>query len=243
MLHVGSGRSCLRHGNCQLPLATTEARIRFDSSCTRVRIHLPSTLVRTAPVCESTLPALVNLSDRERAWHMALRCSRFWIMVALSLAVAGCSGKKKKPSEEELRQEVREAFTQLKEAISLVPKGNLDRIWDILSSESRDAAHKKAKKYKEEFAKMDPEEQAASARDLGYAVDDIKNMRGKGYLRLKSDKFYEQYLLVVAAPAEEITIKGDEAKVFYRQDESEHDKRSIRFVREDGDWKALLDIP
>jgi len=166
------------------------------------------------------------------------------LLVGVALASGGCATAKKKKSSDAVRAEVAESFGKLKEAIADMRGGQTEKLAIILSEESRNEADKRAKAFRAEFAKLDKEEQAEQARQWGATADQIRErLNGQGYLGIVHEEIYKRYWLMVGAPADDITIKGDEATVYYVPDDSDREKKSIVFVREDGDWKAVLYIP
>jgi hypothetical protein len=171
----------------------------------------------------------------------------YWLLVGLVLLPAGCtSGKKSKRTEESVKAEVTESFERLKEAIAELRRGDTEKFWDLLAGDSKDEATKKAKAFRADFAKLDKKEQAERAKEYGATADEIREkLNGYGYLRLMQEKFYKRWWMLTAAQIDHITpdLKNDEATVFYKQDESEPEVKSLRFAFEDGKWRAMLPIP
>ena len=166
------------------------------------------------------------------------------LLVGLALAAAGCSSAKKKKSLEAVKAEVAESFTKLKEAIADMREGHTEKLWMILAEESLAEADKRAKSFRAEFAKLDKEEQQEQARQWGATADQIRErLNGQGYLGIRHEEIYKRYWMMVGAPVEDITPKGDEATVYYSPDDSDRDKKSVTFVREDGEWKVVLHVP
>jgi hypothetical protein len=175
---------------------------------------------------------------------MVPRPVSFLLILGLALAAAGCTTAKKKKSPEAVKAEVAESFTKLKEAIADMREGHTEKLWLILAEESLAEADKRAKSFRAEFAKLDKDEQQEQARKWGATADQIRErLSGQGYLGITHGEIYKRYWMIVGAPAEDITIKGDEATVYYAPDESDRDKKSVTFVREDGEWKAVLHVP
>ena len=169
-----------------------------------------------------------------------------WFMVAAMLLPAGCSGGQRKRSDEAVKKEVRESFIRLQDSIADLRTGLTEKLWSVLSSQSRESAEKKAKVFRKDFAKLDKDEQAEQAKQYGATPDEIREkLSGYGYVRLMREFIYERYFLVVGAPVDDndITLRGEQAVVYYTQDDAERDKKRIELVREEGEWKAVLDIP
>src|SRR5262245_17389296 len=175
---------------------------------------------------------------------MPLRRCWCWCLIVAMFLSAGCAvGKKKKPAESS-KEEIMQSFARLQESIADLRTGQTEKFWSMLSSETQAAAEKKAKAFRKEFAELDMEEQADRARQFGATPEQIREkLSGYGYVRLMREFIYERYLLMVAAPVDAVKMGSDEAIVFYTLDDAERDKKPVRFVREEGDWYAVLDIP
>jgi hypothetical protein len=170
------------------------------------------------------------------------------LLLGLSLLVTGCATAKKKKSPEAVKAEVAESFARLQEAIDELRKddANTEKLWGLLAEKSQDDAGKKAKAFRTDFAKRDQEEQADLAREVGATAEQIREkLTGFGYLRMMRPKLYERYWMMVAAEVDHVNVTpaGDEATVYYIPGDTERDKKSIDFVREDGQWRAILGIP
>jgi hypothetical protein len=175
---------------------------------------------------------------------MVFRPVSFLLIIGLALAAASCTTAKKKKSPEAVKAEIAESFTKLKEAIADLREGHTEKLWMILAEESLAEAEKRAKSFRAEFAKLDKDEQQEQARQWGATADQIRErLNGQGYLGIVHAEIYKRYWLMVGAPVDDITPKGDEATVYYSPDESDRDKKSVTFVREEGGWKAVLHVP
>lgn len=166
------------------------------------------------------------------------------LLIGVALAPAGCATAKKKKSLEAVKAEVTESFEKLKEAIAEMRDGHTEKLWIVLANESLADSDKRAKAFRAEFAKLDKEEQAEQAQQWGATAEQIRDkLNGQGYLGIVHAEIYKRYWLMVGAPVDDVTIKGDEATVYYTPDDTDRDKKSVVFIREDGDWKAVLYIP
>lgn len=178
---------------------------------------------------------------------MARRRDWCWLLIGLLLLPAGCvsTKNKKSGSSAAVKAEVTESFEKLKVAIPELLKGETEKLWDILAAVSHEEAAKKAKAFRADFATLDKEKQAELAQQMGATATEIRDkLSGYGYLRLVRDRLYENYWMVAAAPIDHIKLEAaDEATVYYTQDDSEQEKKSIVFILEEGQWKAVLRIP
>jgi hypothetical protein len=168
------------------------------------------------------------------------------LLIGLMLAPAGCTVGKKKKGAEAGKEEIRDRFVRLQECIADLRTGETEKLWRMLSSESQASAAGKAKAFRSDFAKLDKEEQTERAKLYGATPEEIREkLSGHGYLRLMREFVYERYFLLVGAPVDDndISLRGDKAVVSYTQDDTEHDKKRIEFVREEGEWRVVLSIP
>ena len=167
-----------------------------------------------------------------------------WLLIGLLVLPAGCTPTKKKKKAEAVEAEVAESFGRLQEAIADLQKRQTEKLWDILSEKSQDDAARRAKAFRADFARRDKEEQVTIAQQLSATVEEIRDkLNGFGYVRMKHETIYDRYWMMVAAVVDHVRLHGDEATVYYKPDDSERDMKSVDFVREDGQWRAILSIP
>jgi hypothetical protein len=167
------------------------------------------------------------------------------LLIALPLLPTGCTQPKKKRNADAIKADVAESFTRLKEAIAELREGQTEKFWDVLCEYSKAEASKRAKAFRADLAKREKEEQDDIAKQLGVRADDLREkLNGYGYIRLMSEKIYEEYLLVAGAAVDHVNLDADDAaSLYYVVEDVEKDKKSFPFYLEEGEWKVKLRIP
>jgi hypothetical protein len=172
---------------------------------------------------------------------MRVRSVHGWFILFLILVTTGCTaGKKKK---EPTEKEAREAFSNLQEALGELRDGDTTKLWDMLCKDSREDAEKFAKEFSAQLAKKTPEEVADLAEEYKVTPQELKKKRdGKAYVRLKSARIYKKYFLMLAAPMDHFTYEDGDMKVYYKGEDEKSETKSVTFVHEGRQWKAVLDL-
>jgi hypothetical protein len=167
---------------------------------------------------------------------------RFVLPALILLLLAGCASQREKKAKSE--EEVAEAFKATQDAIKATRQGDIDMIWRLLCKESKDRTLSRAGLWSKDFRSLEPERQAQLASERGLSVEQLANLTAKTYLKMIHGDFYERYFMLCEAQIDHISpVKNDQVKVFYSEDDSSQDKKSLTFVHEKESWKVLLDIP
>ena len=176
---------------------------------------------------------------------MTRRSAWCCLFIGLLLLPTGCTPQKKKRNNAAIKAEAAECFEVLKDAIGELREGRTDKFWNLLSEASQAEAGKRAKAFRADFAKREKAEQDDIAAQLGVRADELREkLNGFGYVRIKSEVIYKEYWMVAGAAIDHPQIESDDVvTIYYKPDEAEQKKDWIRFVLEDGEWKADLKIP
>jgi hypothetical protein len=169
-------------------------------------------------------------------------CSfRSWLVLLLALFVVGCAGAKKK--KEPTENDAREAFSNLQEAIGELREGDTNKLWDLLCKDTREDADNFAKKFSAQIAKKSPEDVAEVAEQFGVPAEELKKkITGKRYVQLIRAKLYKKYFLLLSAPMDHFTYDEGDLKVYYKGEDEKNETKSVIFVRENKQWKAVVDL-
>jgi len=176
---------------------------------------------------------------------MTWRSACCWLFAGLLVLPMGCAPQKKKRNTAAISAEAAESFEMLKDAIGEMREGRTDKFWNMLSEASQAEAGKRAKAFRADFAKREKAEQEDIAAQLGVRADDLREkLNGFGYVRVKSEAIYKEYWMLTGAAIDHPRVESDDVvRIYYQLDEAGQKRDSIRFVLEDGDWKADLSIP
>ncbi len=136
----------------------------------------------------------------------------------------------------ETEGQVRAVFEAIQAAIKAK---DADKVWDLLSSKSRDDAEQAAKSVREAYEKADPEGKAKMAKDLGLPGEKMAKLTGKGFLETKRP--HHKLDELSEGKVTKVTVGEDGATVYFDEIDGDHEK--CRFLREDGRWKAWVTIP
>jgi hypothetical protein len=173
-----------------------------------------------------------------------MRCSRpvSWSLPGL-LLLLGCSNPPgppapPKPTDE---QQIRDTFARLQAALEQHRKtgDQAEVIWEFLAPDTQADARREAKAIRTRYVAADKNEKATMQEKLGLSEEELPSLKGPGLLRSKL--FPGKYDELVGSRVEKVTLKGEEeASLRYVEDDG--DKVDLRFVRDDGRWKAVLGI-
>jgi hypothetical protein len=162
--------------------------------------------------------------------------SAFLLFAALA---AGCSKATSPPSSGKpggAEAEVRQKFAEIQ---SLCKAKDDDRLWALLSSKSRADAEKEAEAVRIAYEKGDAKQRADLEEKSGLPKAELAKLTGKGLLKTK--RFRHKLDEIGEGTVTRVTAAEDNATVEF--DEPDGDKEKLRFVREDGQWKAWMSIP
>lgn len=165
-------------------------------------------------------------------------CRFGWIGLLGVALLGGCSPKTTAPAHAAGDDEavVREQFAALQGAVG---KADTEKIWALMDGQSRAEAERTAQAVQAAHAKATAEEKAKQEEDLGLTAAEVAGLTGPGVLKTK--RFRRKYRELPESKIEKITVDGDNATVYYV--EPDDDKEKLRFVRQEGRWKAWLVVP
>jgi hypothetical protein len=152
--------------------------------------------------------------------------------------LVGAAGCAKTPEAAPVDEEpaVRARFEELQEAL----KGSdPERVNQLLTIESQADAQGVARFVRAKFAQADDETRKRYRADLDITPDEM--MRFNGPLFFKTRPFRERYKEIRDGKFERASIQGDNAKLYYRDDEGEQEK--LILIRENGEWRFWLKMP
>jgi hypothetical protein len=110
----------------------------------------------------------------------------------------------------------------------------VDKLWALLDADGQADAERAARAVREAYAKDKDEKR------YGLPGKELAELTGKGYL--KTGLFLGKHHEIPGSKIEKVTVAGDQATVFYEEDDGDHEK--LKFVREGGKWKVTaLDMP
>jgi len=156
-------------------------------------------------------------------------------MVLVLTISAGCSGTAGTSSGDE--KQVRQAFTALQEALKAK---DAEKIWGLLDADGQADAESRARAVRDAYAKASPAEKAKQEKQLGLPGKELSTLKGIGYL--KTRLFLGKHHEIPDSEIEKVTVQGDQATVFYVEEDGDHEK--LKLVREGGKWKVSnLDMP
>jgi hypothetical protein len=160
---------------------------------------------------------------------------------ALFLLVLGCSSSSAPapaPAAAPAEEQVKAAFVTLQQAIK---DQKADEIWELLDKHTQAYANDAAAAWKKKLATADPEE---VKKLVGISPDELAKLTGKGFLMTKpflDDK--ETKDMVKAQNDVQPKMEGkDRAMVSYPNEDKPGDRDHVKFVKQDGKWKALLEM-
>jgi len=128
--------------------------------------------------------------------------------------------------------QVKEAFKAFQQAVKAKDG---DKLWEILDTSSREAAEKRAKKFKDGYTKATADKKKEVEKKLGLSADELTNLSGKTYL--KSTDYYGKYYEVPGGTIEKIAVEDKKATVFIKEEDG--DKEKYEMVNQDGKWKMI----
>jgi len=162
-------------------------------------------------------------------------------LTAMLLIAVGCSSSNSTspaPAAASPEKQVEAAFATLQQAIK---DQKTDEIWDLLDKNTQTRANEVAAEWKKKLASADPEE---VKKLMGVSPEELGKLTGQGFLKTKAftdDKEIKE----MARASNDIQVKidsKDRATVSYPEEEKPENRDHVKFVRQEGKWKALLDM-
>lgn len=163
--------------------------------------------------------------------------------IVLGASFVGCNpaankdqpGGDAKKSEEEIKH----AFSVLQTAIKAK---DVDKIWSVMAKDTQSDVEKEGKKVQLAFAKLSESEKSVYEKKVGLTAKEMSEMTGKLYV--KSSTFFTGEI------AETPDSNFDKAEVtdtttatvYYIEDHGKGQKEKRSVVREDGQWKFILEF-
>jgi hypothetical protein len=127
--------------------------------------------------------------------------------------------------------QIRQAFQNFQAAIKA---RDADKLWDLLDRQSRTAADAAAKEIQASYQKANGANKQKLEKALGLTGAELASLTGKVFV--KSNKYIGKYHEVPGSTVEKVTVEGDKATVFYKEEDG--DKEKLAFIREDAKWKT-----
>jgi len=161
-------------------------------------------------------------------------------VLAMILVALGCSGTSSTPAPAAASPEdqVKAAFVTLQQAVK---DQKTDEIWELLDKNTQTRANEVAADWKKKLASADAEE---VKKLMGLSPEELGKLTGKDFLKTKAftdDKEIKE----MARASNDIQVKidsKDRATVSYPDEEKADNRDHVKFVRQEGKWKALLDM-
>ena len=145
-------------------------------------------------------------------------------------------GKKSDPADGATRAEIKAAFDALQVALD---EKDADKIWSLLTQDSRDDAEREAKAVKEAFSKIADKKKPAFAKNIGLSAKEMTEITGKLYL--KSNAFHTDKMEELSdCDVDEIAVAGESGVVHYTDEEDAKVKLAV--VREQGQWRFAVPV-
>jgi hypothetical protein len=163
-------------------------------------------------------------------------CSKWWpaaVMAAVALALLAQDTRSGQGKAED---EVKDAFVQLQGAIKAKDPA---KIWPLLDSATQADAERTAKIMKGVYSKADAKGKAKQEAAFGLSADDFAKLDTQ--MLLRSKPFKTKYDEIADSKITGITVQGDTATLNYL--EPDGDKEKLTYTRQDGKWKAAMQMP
>jgi hypothetical protein len=132
--------------------------------------------------------------------------------------------------------EVKEAFVQMQGAIKAKDPA---KIWPLLDSATQADAERTVKIMKAVYKKADDKGKARQEASLGFSAEDFAKLDAQ--MLLRSRPFQTKYDEIADCKITGITVQGDAATLNYT--EADGDKEKLTYTRQDGKWKAAMQMP
>ena len=159
----------------------------------------------------------------------------------VAVLAAGCTGSTSKTKDADADPEIRKAFTKLQTAVK---SRSGEKIWEFLDSDSQQDADRVAKAVRESFAKADPAKKQELVKKVGLSEEKFEELNGRTIL--ESELFYrfdEHDELADVKGLEKIDVKGNTAKVSFKDPDNEEKMMSMKMQREEGHWRFQVAMP
>lgn len=158
-----------------------------------------------------------------------------WLPLAFLLGAAGC-GKAPEAAPADEEPAVRARFEELQKALK---EHDPEQLNLLLSIESQANAQGVAHALRSSFARADEKALERYRKELDISREDMARLNGPMFF--KTRPFLEKYKEARDGKYERASIQGDNATLYYRDEEGEREK--LLLVRENGEWKFWLTMP
>lgn len=158
-----------------------------------------------------------------------------WLILAALLGAIGCA---KTPEAARVDQEpvIRARFEELQKALK---EHDPERLNLLLAIESQANAQGIAYSLRRAFTRADEKTIERYRKELGISLEDMTRFNGPMFF--KTRPFLAKYGEVADGKFERVSIQGDNATLYYRDEEGEQEK--LLLVHENGEWKFWLPMP
>jgi hypothetical protein len=163
-----------------------------------------------------------------------------WIVAVL--LVGGCTVSATKPAKgSDDDMQVRQAFTALQVAIKARDGA---KIYELLDADKRQDADRIARDIKETFIKADDKKKEELAGRVGLTAAKLADLSGRSFLESELFFRYDEHdELPDVKKLDKVEIKGDTAKVEFKDPDKPEKDMALRLVREDGTWRFQVGMP
>jgi hypothetical protein len=158
-----------------------------------------------------------------------------WLGMALLVGASGCAKPAEAPPVDE-GAAVRARFEEFQKTLG---EHDADRLWAMLSRQSRDEAERAARVLRAEYEKADAKKRAEQEKTLGLSGAELAKLTGRDFL--KTRRFEAKYKEAREGKFERVSAQGDTATVYFVDDEGDREK--ILLLREEGQWQLWLKMP
>ena len=164
-----------------------------------------------------------------------------WLLLG-SLLVGGCAAPAPKAGKgSDTDAEVRKAFADFQAAVK---DRSGERLYDLLDSDSRQDADRVARAVKETYATADEKKKEELAKRVGLPAAKLQDLSGKTFL--ESELFYrydEHDELPDVKQLDKVDVKGDTARVDYKDPDKPDVMMHQKLTRQDGRWRVQVKVP
>jgi hypothetical protein len=132
-------------------------------------------------------------------------------------------------------EQVKAAFVTLQQALK---DQKTDDIWELLDKNTQADAGRAADAWKQKLAKADADD---VKKQMGIDAEELNKLTGKGFLKTKAFSEDNEIKELANAKDPEVKMDGkDRATVSYPDAKKPGEKDHVKFIKQDGKWKALL---
>jgi hypothetical protein len=137
--------------------------------------------------------------------------------------------------------EIREAFAALQGAVK---ERSGAKVYELLATDSRQDADRIAGAVKDMFTKADEKKRAELAKKVGLPEAKLRDLTATIFLESDLFHHYDEHDEIPDVKGlDRVDVKGDTAKLEYKDPDQPTNTSRLRAVREDGHWRFQLAMP